>query len=246
MPIDITCIADLHGFYPKLEGGDLLIVAGDLTARDAAIEHFKFHDWLAEQKYRKKILIAGNHDNWLEELARPNTRVIQNLAEMGVDYLCDSGCQIFYQDDNPKPMNQSCLDFEDVKQPNLRSLKVWGSPWTKTFAGMNEKCKAFTVDTEEELAEKFKLIPDDIDILITHSPPYGVLDELEGDAHPKHVGSKSLTSKIKSMKNPPKIIIFGHVHEAYGFKNSLYTQFINASHVNECYEPVNPPVRLVL
>ena len=28
----IDCIADLHGHYPKLEGGDLLIVAGDLTA----------------------------------------------------------------------------------------------------------------------------------------------------------------------------------------------------------------------
>lgn len=30
----IDCISDLHGQYPQLEGGDLLIVAGDLTARD--------------------------------------------------------------------------------------------------------------------------------------------------------------------------------------------------------------------
>jgi hypothetical protein len=30
----IDCIADLHGHYPKLDGGDLLIICGDLTARD--------------------------------------------------------------------------------------------------------------------------------------------------------------------------------------------------------------------
>jgi Icc-related predicted phosphoesterase len=39
----IDCIADLHGHYPKLEGGDLLIVAGDLTARDTNEEHVRFH-----------------------------------------------------------------------------------------------------------------------------------------------------------------------------------------------------------
>jgi len=26
----IDCISDLHGYYPELEGGDLLIIAGDL------------------------------------------------------------------------------------------------------------------------------------------------------------------------------------------------------------------------
>ena len=58
----IDCISDLHGHFPDLRGGDLLLIAGDLTARDIEPEYFKFFDWLDEQKYRKKILIAGNHD----------------------------------------------------------------------------------------------------------------------------------------------------------------------------------------
>jgi len=32
--MEITCVSDLHGYYPELPGGDLLIVAGDLIARD--------------------------------------------------------------------------------------------------------------------------------------------------------------------------------------------------------------------
>lgn len=45
----IDCISDLHGYYPKLEGGDLLIVAVDFTTRDTLPELSKFKDWLSQQ-----------------------------------------------------------------------------------------------------------------------------------------------------------------------------------------------------
>ena len=56
----IDCIADLHGFYPKLDGGDLLIVAGDLTDNDTIIEHDTFDYWLSSQSYKKKIFIFSS------------------------------------------------------------------------------------------------------------------------------------------------------------------------------------------
>ena len=59
----IDCISDLHGFYPKLEGADLLIIAGDLTKRDQPEEYLDFYEWLDAQPYKKKIVISGNHDN---------------------------------------------------------------------------------------------------------------------------------------------------------------------------------------
>lgn len=220
----IDCIADLHGFYPKLDGGDLLIVAGDLTARDQENEYYWFNDWLCEQEYKKIVIISGNHDNFLQK------RNDQSQFFTVGKYLCDSA-----------------TEFE--------GLKIWGSPWTKTFLGMNPHCKAFTVDTEEELAEKWALIPDDIDILVTHSPSYGMHD---GRNSEQRLGSTSLLKKqVRTpLFNSLKLHVFGHIHEGYGkydirelqrqLGDPLSCIYVNASYVNERYAPVNKPVRVIL
>ncbi len=211
----IDCISDLHGYYPKLEGGDLLIVAGDLTARDEQGQLIEFGNWLEDQKYTKKIFICGNHDNRLEKITISG-KTLFFLYEECI-YLSDSG-----------------TEFE--------GLKIWGSPWTKTFKGMNPHCKAFTVDTEEELAEKWGKIPNDIDILITHSPPFGNFDYT---SRGKSVGSLSLWMKCLEIR--PKLHIFGHIHEAYGqYRHPNGIHLVNCSHVNEHYQPVNKPIRIEL
>lgn len=224
--ITVDCLADCHGHYPKLEGGDLLIVAGDLTARDSVIDHMRFQMWLHEQDYKKRIIIAGNHDNRLQQF--PFESIKRQYAETGEDYLCDSG-----------------TEFE--------GLKIWGSPWTLRFPGMNPHCMAFTVDTEEELAEKFSKIPSDIDILITHSPAAGFLDK---NIYGKKCGSLSLLDALSRIQ--PRLHVYGHLHESYGkidecaivtgpqHKFRRLHISINASHVNEHYEPVNKPMRIEL
>lgn len=210
----VDMVSDLHGFLPQLEGGDLLIIAGDLTSIDTQEQHMVFLSWIAQQRYKKKIWIAGNHDNYLI-----GTKFIP-INDLGLEYLCDSG-----------------TEFEN--------LRIWGSPWTKTFPGMNPHCKAFTVDTEEELAQKWKIIPDDVDILVTHSPPYGLRDRtIRGE----RVGSKSLQFEALRLNNL-KLWVTAHIHEDYGIEppGHLYDcHLINASHVNERYEPVNKPVRVIL
>jgi predicted phosphodiesterase len=232
----IDCISDLHGQLPELEGGDLLIIAGDFTSRDTEEEHVRFCSWLSLQDhYRKKIIIAGNHDNmWFKIKAQKGLDPINPNYEW-FEYLCDSG-----------------TEFE--------GLKIWGSPWTTKFKGMNPHCMAFTVDTDEELAEKWALIPDDVDILITHCPPYGILDKVHRKGkHVKtlnnlndedlHCGSRSLRAYTLSgnkFKNK-KLHIFGHIHEGGGkVIDMISCKFINASHVNERYKPVNKPIRVIL
>jgi Icc-related predicted phosphoesterase len=225
----IDLISDLHGFYPKLEGGDLLIVGGDWTRTDSFDELQYFEkEWLRHQDYKKIILIAGNHDNMAYEAGW--------YGRIKIAYLQDSG-----------------IEFE--------GLQIWGSPWSLTFPGMNPLCKAFTVDTEEELQEKWDLIPEDTDILITHTPPYGILDGVlyahiaalgSDDKYIRHCGSRSLYERLKQVR--PRIHCFGHIHEAYGMhrpyleciKAEGYPIFVNASHVNEKYQPVNQPIRIEL
>ncbi len=221
----IDCVSDLHGFYPELSGGDLLIIAGDLTSRDIPEQYGDFVKWQYQQKYKKIIFIAGNHDVYIEK-----------RADLYIDG-CDPDGKVIYLQD-------SGTEFE--------GLKIWGSPWTKTFPGMNPKCMAFTLDMYESLLPKWNLIPDDVDILVTHGPPYGILDgcgeygACAGDVNLR----QELEQRIK-----PKLHIFGHIHEnggkqiifkrpGYGTENN--TICINASHVNERYKPVNKPVRIIL
>jgi Icc-related predicted phosphoesterase len=82
----IDCVSDLHGFVPELLGGDLLIIAGDLTAHDDEDEHEEFKEWLLKQDYKRKILIAGNHDNHIQSGRLPR-------YDDGIDYLEDSGIE---------------------------------------------------------------------------------------------------------------------------------------------------------
>lgn len=211
--MDITCLSDLHGHYPKLEGGDLLILGGDYTASDQFSQYLSFFEWLKEQKYRKKIFISGNHDNQA-----------MSQFDLGPDteYLLDSG-----------------TEFE--------GLKIWGSPWTSRFEGINPHCCAFTGENDEELVPKFDLIPKDVDILITHSPPFTVRDKI---INGPQVGSLSLMANhIDKDGFRPKLWVFGHIHEAYGQEGPYKwnnTKYVNASHVNEKYEPVNKPIRMEL
>ena len=241
----IDCIADTHGHYPQLEGGDLLIVAGDLTRSDEGYQYEFLYDILKEKNYKRIIIIAGNHDNALQ-----NGKV-EFVEDSKIKYLCDSGTEFEYWDCPTETEARNCPHgLHSVK----RALKIWGSPWTKTFPGINPKCKAFTVDTDEELAEKWAMIPDDTDILITHCPPYGYFDYVYDDkncgSYP--VGSKSLVEAINRVM--PKLCIFGHVHEGGGSMTQLSDWYggrgpiilVNASHVNEYYEPVNKPIRIEL
>lgn len=243
----IDCISDLHGHYPKLEGGDLLIVAGDLTARDLENEYALFDYWLNEQKYAAKIIIGGNHDNFLQKFGKKYIVGERPYFQFGT-YLEDSGTEFQYVE-NEIIYNSDNSVILDVAVKKMKKLKIWGSPWTKTFKGMSPNCKAYTVDTEEELAEKFSLIPDDIDILICHSPAYMILDKIIQN---HHVGSSALLEAIDRVK--PKLFVCAHIHEAYGTLMYKYqmitpcrdTRCVNASHVNERYQPVNKPVRVIL
>jgi Icc-related predicted phosphoesterase len=123
-------------------------------------------------------------------------------------------------------LNDSSIEVEGIK--------FWGSPVQPWFYNW-----AFNRQRGEDIKKHWDLIPDDIDILITHGPPKGILDITQnGD----NVGCEDLFQAIERVK--PKYNLFGHIHEAYGIYDTIYsdTIFINASVLNENYQLVNKPI----
>jgi Icc-related predicted phosphoesterase len=108
----------------------------------------------------------------------------------------------------------------------IEGIKFWGSPVTPFFHNW-----AFN-RWPNEIKPHWDLIPEGIDVLITHGPPRGILDFTEYDRD--HVGCPTLLDKVKQIK--PKVHVFGHIHEARGKKEIDGTVFINASMVTLRYE----------
>ena len=206
----VDCVADCHGYKPILEGGDLLIIAGDCTARNAAHQWLEFFIWLDDQKYEKIVLIAGNHDGYLQRM----TSLSEILADSNISYLQDSST-------------------------TFRGYKIYGSPWTPTFKKWH-----FMKDRGPEIAERWALIPEDTDILVTHGPPAGVLDLVERFDRMEHIGCKDLFSRVINLKLT--LHVFGHIHGSYGQMTHPPLRYVNCSLVNEQYEHVNKPIRVEL
>jgi predicted phosphohydrolase len=114
----------------------------------------------------------------------------------------------------------------------IRDLKIYGSPWQPEFLNW-----AFNLPRGHRLREKWNRIPRDTDILVTHGPPAGILDQTPDG---EHVGCKDLREVVERIK--PKLHIFGHVHHGYGLKDLGGTKFVNASVCDEAYEPNHMPL----
>jgi len=127
------------------------------------------------------------------------------------------------------PDNVAYLQDDEVI---IDGVKFYGSPVQKHFYNW-----AFNRH-ETKLKLHWEAIPADTDVLITHSPPYSILDVVpwQGECH----GSPSLYMEVME-RIKPKIHCFGHIHEGYGMKVLENTKFINASNLDGDYQCVNDP-----
>lgn len=200
----IVGISDIHNRQKQvgLPEGDVLVCAGDLTGAGNIWEVADFAQWLAEQKFKHKLVIAGNHD-WAFEDRPDEAREL--MKEAGAIYLENS-------------------------EVIIDGVKFWGSPWTPRFFDW-----AFNADPDK-LKECWDAIPADTDVLITHGPPYGILDiNREG----QHCGCSLLLDAVTRVN--PQLHLFGHIHEGSGYMHGGQTHFMNVSVVNRSYYVVNPP-----
>jgi len=113
----------------------------------------------------------------------------------------------------------------------INGIKIWGTASQKPFCNW-----AFNHSDSKRLYI-YDMIPSDTNILITHGPPYGILDDL----HRENLGDRILLNKINTLKEL-KAMVFGHIHNGRGTKRIGDILYINASCCNEEYEPINDPI----
>lgn len=114
----------------------------------------------------------------------------------------------------------------------IDGVKFWGSPVQPTFCDW-----AFNVDRGAPIRHFWNMIPLNIDVLITHGPPWGVLDQSVPCKSP-HLGCEELANRVQTVE--PLVHVFGHIHGGYGSVRSG-THFLNASIVDESYKVRNTP-----
>lgn len=119
---------------------------------------------------------------------------------------------------------------------DIDGFKFWGSPVQPWFYNW-----AFNVERGEAIKKYWDMIPNDTDVLITHGPPYGILDTVYDGQ--KNLGCEELWKTIHDRLSL-KVHIFGHIHGGYGHESRPYSKmvdFYNASICDEDYRPVNEP-----
>jgi len=100
----------------------------------------------------------------------------------------------------------------------IAGLRIWGSPVTHGSG------PAFPMASTEDRQKLYARVPKDTEILITHGPPYGILDLIPGSEI--HAGDPELLRAVTRIK--PKLHVFGHVHSAHGIFDTEHTMFANA------------------
>ncbi|KAK5105330.1 hypothetical protein LTS08_001607 [Lithohypha guttulata] len=202
LPIPITCISDTHSKFPRVPpSGELLIHAGDLTNSGTLNSIQQTVDWLkslqkpwpgSRDGYRYIVIIAGNHDSYMDERSRNahDTRTSKGSHGRKLDW----GKIIYLQH------GEVTLTF-----PGDRKLKIYGAPQIPKCGG-----KDFAFQYERGRDAWSDTVPDDVDILVTHNPPKWHLDIAQNGG----LGCEHELKEVWRVK--PTLHVMGHIHSGYG------------------------------
>jgi Icc-related predicted phosphoesterase len=157
--------------------------------------------------FSKSMSAIGDFNTWLGELPHQHKIVVPGNHEF---FLEADPSERFLLD------NATVLINEGIE---IDGLRIWGSPVTPLYGG------AFGLSSAADRRRVYTRIPEDTDVLVTHGPPYGILDFSRDSG--LHSGCRELLDAV--MRVRPKLHVFGHVHGAHGIFRTDHTTFVNAA-----------------
>lgn len=221
---NIVAISDLHGFlpYPKnVPACDILLIGGDIVPDEfSGIGPFWSHD-------EQRSWLFSDFSEWLEAVPA------KHIVGIG-------GNHDFILQVEDSPGYKLPWMYLDNESAFVEGLNIFGSPYSPTFGGW-----AFMMDDANLNDFVWSKIPNDTDILMVHGPMKGILDITPPFWGSENVGSSSLRNRFEYGELPNlKLFVSGHIHNSYGQETVNGVKFVNASRVNEEYNPVNKPIRI--
>lgn len=191
-PIKVVCISDTHSKTPPVPSGDLLIHAGDLTNSGSKADIQKQLDWLNTLPHRHKVIVAGNHDNYLDPASQARVQERQSSNRTTYAGKLNFGSVIYLHG------TSTVLKFKGG-----RELRVFGAADLPRLGGDEHAFQYEHADAEKVWMGR---VPGGTDVLITHTPPAAHRD--------LRLGCPALLREIWRLK--PKLHVFGHIHSGHG------------------------------
>lgn len=227
--IKIAAISDLHGHLPEMtEPADILLIAGDISPLQIQFNKPKMKNWIENEfatwikslPVDKVYLVAGNHDSYFESISHSNILAMHQACK-NLTYL----------------KNETTHYFDS----NGILWSIFGTPYCSIFGNWP------FMRYDEYLSEKFSKIPDQVDIIISHDPPFaaGDIDVILDIPVSKigrirlheHLGNKPLKQRIENVDY--KLLVCGHIHRGEHTFNEEW-KTVNVSYLNEEYVPDYP------
>lgn len=218
----IICISDTHGYHSHCK-----VPAGDIL-----IHAGDCTDDIGMAALREFLI-------WFEQQPCPEKILIAGNHDGAFEKWPDLARQMV------KEYAPSVHYLQD-SEVNIGGLTIWGSPYTPTFFDWY-----FMRDRGEKIRHHWDLIPDNVDVLVTHGPPFSQLDlsnhwnESTGRKWEDHLGCRDLWDAVQRVK--PQLHVFGHIHGSGGRRTYTHddgwrTEMVNASQVDEAYIPNRKPI----
>lgn len=229
--MNIVAVSDFHGTLKKIpkyiqaSEVDLLIMAGDMEPTyvenmDLASDYFHmggFRKINAVNEARDQTKWTVNIlQPWVKRIAPRHTISVNgNHTFMNSEDVFDLACAL----------NSKTIEVDGIKIGLLAGSMNFSGEWSDEVA-------------EDEMERRILELDPNIEILVSHVPPHGILDKTDGG---HRIGCRNLTKAIFGSsfdENGPhfkklKLHFFGHCHEAHGTEeqevNGRVIKFHNCS-----------------
>ena len=190
--VRIIVLSDTHRMHRelgKLPDGDILVHCGDWS------------NWATA------AADTADFNEWLKEQPHALKIVVAGNHETNLSSGSPTGNRAIIT-------NAVYLQGEEFV---VNGIKFWGGPWNPA-RGFTKRANGFSVSPRQS-AKNWSKMPDDVDILVTHCPPYGVLDRKEKNQKVTYMGCPQLLDHV--IRVSPLLHLFGHCHYESGVAKAV-------------------------